>query len=31
VFMCYDQEEGSTLPQVAVSWDAAARQVSRVA
>ena len=27
VFLCYDQDGGSTLPQVAASWDAAARQV----
>ena len=31
VFLCYDQNSGSTLPQVAASWDEAARQVSRVA
>jgi len=31
VFMGYDQESGSTLPQVAASWEEAARQVSRVA
>ena len=31
VFLCYDQDEGATLPQVAASWDSAARQVSRVA
>ena len=31
VFLCYDQDGGSTLPQVAASWDVAARQVSRVA
>ena len=31
VFLCYDQNEGATLPQVAASWDEAARQVSRVA
>ena len=31
VFLCYDQDSASTLPQVAASWDEAARQVSRVA
>ena len=31
ILLCYDQDEGERLPQVAVSWDAAARQVSRVA
>ena len=31
VFLCYDQDAEAMLPQVAVSWDAAARQVSRVA
>jgi len=31
VFLCYDQDSGSVLPQVAISWDVAARQVSRVA
>jgi len=31
VFMCYDQDIGSTLPQVGASWEEAARQVSRVA
>jgi len=31
VFLCYDQASESTLPQVAESWDPAARQVSRVA
>ena len=30
VFLCYDQDEGATLPQVAASWDVAAKQVSRV-
>ena len=30
VFLCYDQESGSRLPQVAASWEEAARQVSRV-
>jgi hypothetical protein len=30
VFLCYDQDEGATLPQVAVSWDRVAKQVSRV-
>ena len=31
VFLCYDQDEHATLPQVAASWDASAREVSRVA
>ena len=31
VFLCYDPDEGATLPQVAASWDEAAKQVSRVA
>ena len=31
VFLCYDQESTSTLPQVAAAWDATARQVSRAA
>jgi len=31
VFLCYDQNSGSTLPQVAVSWDMVVRQVSRIA
>ena len=30
VFLCYDQDGGATLPQVAASWDVAAQQVSRV-
>jgi hypothetical protein len=31
VFLCYDQDEHATLPQVAASWDVSAREVSRVA
>jgi len=31
VFLCYDQDEQATLPQVAASWDVSAREVSRVA
>ena len=31
IFLCYDQDSASMLPQVAASWDEAARQVSRVA
>jgi len=30
VFLCYDQESGSTLPQVAASWGEAVRRVSRI-
>ena len=30
VFLCYDSVSDSSLPQVAASWDPAARQVSRV-
>ena len=30
VFLCYDQDEGASLPQVAASWDVAAKQVSRI-
>ena len=30
IFMFYDHETGSSLPQVAASWDAVALQVSRV-
>ena len=31
ILLCYDQGEGERLPQEAVMWDDAARQVSRVA
>ena len=31
VFLCYDSATGQSLPQVAASWDPAAREVSRVA
>jgi len=31
IFLCYDQDEQATLPQVAASWDVLARQVSRLA
>ena len=31
VFLCYAQENASTLPHVAATWDAVARQVSRMA
>ena len=31
VFLCYDQDEQASLPQVAASWDVLARQVSRLA
>ena len=30
VFLFYDQDEGASLPQVAASWDVAAKQVSRI-
>ena len=31
VLLCYDQDSTSTLPQVGVAWEEAARQVSRIA
>ena len=31
VFLCYDQDNTFTLPQVGAAWEEAARQVSRVA
>ena len=31
VFLCYDQDEHATLPQVAASWGVSVQEVSRIA